>query len=61
MHSFLKSRWLMSCGAVFALMSVGCGPASAEKFELVYSATLNEGSAPCPASLARGLFPPARL
>ena len=43
MHSFLKSRWLMSCGAVFALISVSCGPASAEKFELVYRATLNEG------------------
>jgi hypothetical protein len=43
MHSFLKSRWLTSCGAVFALISVSCGPASAEKFELVYRATLNEG------------------
>jgi hypothetical protein len=46
MHSFLKCQWLISCGAVFALMSVGCGPASAEKFELVYRATLNEGTAP---------------
>lgn len=42
MHSFLKSRWLMSCGAVFALISVSCGPARAEKFELFYRATLNE-------------------
>jgi hypothetical protein len=57
MHSFLRSRWLMSCGAVFALMSVGCGPASAEKFELVYSATLNEGSAPLSGFTGQGSLP----
>lgn len=57
MHSFLKSRWLMSCGAVFALMSVGCGPASAEKFELVSSATLNEGSAPLSGFTGQGSLP----
>ena len=46
MHGFRKSLWLTTCGALLTLMTVGCGPASADKFELVYRATLNEGSAP---------------
>jgi hypothetical protein len=46
MLSFPNGRWLAACGAALALMSVGCGPASADKFELVYRATLNEAGAP---------------
>ena len=57
MLSFPSGRWLMSCGAAFALMSVGFGPASAEKFELVYRATLNEGSAPLSGFIGQEPFP----
>ena len=57
MQSFPKSRWLMSCGALLTLMSVSCGPASADKFELVYRATLNEGSAPLSGFIGQEPFP----
>ena len=57
MQSFPKSRWSMSCGALLTLMSVSCGPASADKFELVYRATLNEGSAPLSGFIGPEPFP----
>ena len=57
MQSFPKSRWSMSCGALLTLMSVSCGPASADKFELVYRATLNEGSAPLSGFIGPEHFP----
>jgi len=57
MQSFPKSRWLMSCGALLTLMSVSCGSASADKFELVYRATLNEGSAPLSGFTGQEPFP----
>jgi hypothetical protein len=57
MQSFPKSRLSMSCGALLTLMSVSCGTASADKFELVYRATLNEGGAPLSGFIGPEPFP----
>jgi hypothetical protein len=53
----LPEKPMVCCGALLTLVSVSCSPASAEEIELVYRATLNEGSAPLSGFLGQPPLP----